>query len=154
VDDTVTWETRDETVANNIIVFNKGSQLTVHPAKNSQKKVMSDHNLLFALGAMLAKYGWEGPLALSLPDWQKISGQDTHSFDADPRFALAAMEDFRPLANSAALGAGQYFPEADHDFLGAKRDQTKPTIGAFEKPAKNYPHPSWESFSGVIRAGH
>jgi parallel beta-helix repeat protein len=150
----ITWETRDETVANNIIVFNKGSQLTVHPAENSQKKVLSDYNLLFALGAMLAKDGWEGSPALSISDWQKISGQDAHSIDADPRFALAVMEDFRVLANSPALAAGKLFPQADHDFFGHPRGKEKTTIGACEEPAENYPQPAWQSLSETIRSAY
>ncbi len=154
VDGAITWATRDETVANNIIVFNKGSQLTIHPAENSQKTVVSDHNLLFALGAILTKDGWEGSPALSLPDWQKISGQDAHSVDADPRFALAAMEDFRVFPNSAALAVGKPFPDADHDFFGHARGKEKTTIGACEEPAENYPQPAWQSLSEAIRSAH
>jgi hypothetical protein len=153
-DGAITWETRDDMVANNIIVFNKGSQLTLHAAENPEKKITSDHNLLFALGAILAKYGWEGPLALSIPDWQKISRQDAHSIDADPRFALAAMDDFRVLPNSAALRAGRPIPEADHDFFGYARGRDKSTIGACEKPAENYPQPVWQSLSDTIRSAH
>jgi parallel beta-helix repeat protein len=154
VDGAITWETRGGTVANNIIVFNNGSQLTLRPVENPEKKITSDHNLLFALGAILAKYGWEGPLALSLPEWRKISGQDTHSIDADPRFALTVMEDFRVLPNSAALGAGKPFPQADHDFFGHPRGKDKTTIGACEKPAENYPQPAWQSLSEAVRSGH
>ncbi len=153
-DGTITWETRNETVANNIIAFNNGSQLTLREAKGEQEKIYSDNNVIFSVGAVFAKYGWEGPAAFSIPDWQKTSGGDAHSIDADPRFALAAMADFRILPTSAALGAGQAAPEADHDFFGQQRDPEKPTIGACEKPAENYPQAVWQSLSETIRSAH
>ena len=146
--------TRDEVVANNISVFNKGSQLTLHPKDLAQTSVTSDHNLLFAVGAVFTKWGWEGPVALSIPDWQKISGQDAHSLDADPRFAMAAMDDFRVLPNSPALVAGKSYPEVDHDFFGRARGKEKTTIGACEGPAQTYPVPAWQSLSEVIRSAH
>lgn len=152
-DGAITWETRDELVANNITVFNKGSQLTLRAAQNAEK-IESDNNLIFSVGAVLAKYGWEGPPAFSISDWQKISGEDAHSIDADPRFALAAMDDFRVLANSQAIGSGKVFPEADHDFFGRSRGKEKTTIGACEEAAENYPRPAWQSLSQTIRSAH
>lgn len=147
-------ETRDDLVANNIIVFNKGSQLTLLAENDSNRTIISDNNLLFALGAILAKNGWNGAPAWSIPDWQKISSQDAHSIDADPRFALAGMEDFRVLPNSAAVSAGKAISQADHDFFGHTRDLQKPTIGACEKPALSFPEPIWSSLSEVIRLAH
>nr|MBA2434090.1 right-handed parallel beta-helix repeat-containing protein [Chthoniobacterales bacterium] len=142
--------TRDETVANNISVFNKGSQLTLHQPAPGETPTASDHNILFAVGAVLAKYGWQGPVAMSLPEWQKTSSQDAHSLDTDPRFAMAAMDDFRVFPNSPALGAGTAIPEADHDFFGHPRGKEKTTIGACEQPAENYPEPLWQSLSITI----
>ncbi len=149
-----TMTTTEETVANNISVFNKGSQLTLHHPAPGETPTASDHNILFAVGAVFAKYGWEGPVAMSMPEWQKVSGQDAHSLDSDPRFAMAAMEDFRVFPNSPAVGAGRPFPEADHDFFGRPRGKAKTTIGACEQPAKNYPEPLWQSLSQEIRSAH
>lgn len=150
----VDYRTRDYVVANNISVFNKGSQLTLRGAEGTEKiPCISDYNCLFAVGAVLAKYGWNGPAALTLPDWQKASGQDAHSLDADPHFAAPAMDDFRLLASSPVLQAGQPFPEASSDFLGRARDLSRPALGAFEKVAARYPAPAWESLSSVIRCG-
>lgn len=146
--------TRDEVIANNISVFNKGSQLTLPPADPLKPKASSDHNLLFAVGAVFAKSGWEGPVAMSMPEWQQMSGQGAHSLDRDPRFAMAAMDDFRVFPGSPAVGAGAPFPEADHDFLGTPRGQDKTTIGAFAEPAKTYPEPAWTALSPLIRAAH
>ncbi len=149
----IEYRTRDYTVANNISVFNKGSQLTLRGLEGTEKiPHLSDHNLLFATGAVLAKYGWEGPRALTMADWQKASDQDAHSLDADPRFALAAMDDFRLLPNSPALRSGKYFAEANRDFFGRARHQEKPAIGACEEPGANYPQPVWQSLSEVIHS--
>ena len=149
-----TLETRDDTIANNIIVFNKVSQLTIRSETESKKTIQSDHNLLFTVGTILARNGWAGLPAFSMTDWQKMSGLDTHSIDADPRFALAPMQDFRVLKNSAAIDAGVAVPEADHDFFGHSRGKDKTTIGACEEPAENYPQPVWQSLSQTIRSGH
>ncbi len=141
---------RDETVENNISVFNKGSQVTLHQPAPDETPTASDHNILFAVGAVFAKYGWEGPVAMSMPEWQKTSSQDAHSLDTDPRFAMAAMEDFRVFPNSPAVGAGKPFPEADHDFFGCPRGQEATTLGACEEAAQNYPRPLWQGLSAAI----
>lgn len=150
----VKMTTQNETVANNISVFNKGSQLTLHAGEGSDQLTRSDHNILFAVGAVFAKYGWEGPTAMSILEWQRISRQGAHSIDADPRFAMAAMDDFRVLTNSPAVEAGAPFPEARHDFFEQLRSKEKPTIGACETPAEIYPQPVWQSLSKVIRSAH
>jgi parallel beta-helix repeat protein len=147
-------QTRGETVMNNISVFNKGSQLTFRAEKNGEQSTTSDHNVLFATGAVLAKYGWDGNSAAALPDWQRISGQDAQSVDADPRFAMAIMDDFRVLPNSPAVHAAIPVSAVDHDFFGRPRDPEKPTIGACEQPAQGFPEPIWSSLSEVIRSGH
>ncbi len=120
----------------------------------SKGTITSDHNLLFAVGAILAKYGWGGPAAFTMPDWQKMTNQDAHSIDADPRFALAGMDDYRVLASSAAIGGGRVIAEADHDFFGHARSKDKTTIGACEEAADNYPIPVWQSLSETIRSAH
>ncbi|MGI8957925.1 MAG: right-handed parallel beta-helix repeat-containing protein [Chthoniobacterales bacterium] len=145
-----TMTTTDETVANNISVFNKGSQLTLHISQGDERPAESDHNLLFAVGAVFAKYGWGGPVAMSMPEWQKISGQDAHSFDADPHFAMAAMDDFRVFQNSPALGAGTAILGDNHDFFGNPRGREKTTIGACEAAACDYPQPAFEELSAII----
>lgn len=137
--------TRGSVVMNNISVFNHGSQLTFpsSPEPKDALPIISDYNLLFSVGAVFAKSGWGGNPAWSITEWQKSSSQDAHSFDADPRFAMAAMNDFRPLPGSAALASGMPQPEVDHDFLGQPRSRDRVSIGAFEGSAKAYPIPAW-----------
>lgn len=143
-DGTNTVSTRDYVVLNNISVFNHGSQLTLRPeGKANQSLAISDHNLLFSVGAVLAKNGWEGTSTFDLKEWQKVSGQDAHSIDADPQFAMAAMDDFRPLPSSPVLDAGKPLSEAGNDYFGQPRGPGKTTIGACEAAANNLPVPLW-----------
>ncbi len=83
-----------------------------------------------------------------------MSGQDAHSLDSDPRFAMAAMDDFRLLPGSPALNAGAPFAEVDHDYLGRPRSREHPAIGACEEPADDLPRPAWSSLSPAIKAAH
>ncbi len=137
--------TRDYTVMNNISAFNHGSQLTVRPSPKGKGEArnISDYNLLFSVGAVFAKNGWEGTSTFDLTQWQKVTGQDQHSFDADPRFAMPAMEDFRLLKTSAALLTGRSLEAVDHDYFGNARGKDKSAIGACETPAEN---------SNIVRA--
>ena len=104
-DGTRTVATGDYVVMNNISAFNHGSQLNVRPKEAGERNSggVSDYNILFSVGAVFAKNGWDGASTFELSEWQKTSGQDSHSMDADPQFALAAMNDFRLLKSSPAL---------------------------------------------------
>jgi hypothetical protein len=134
--------TRDSVVRNNISAFNHGSQLTVRPNEESQDtSAVSDYNLLFSVGAVLARTGWDGTSTFDLKEWQRTSGQDRHSLDADPQFALAAMEDFRLLPGSPGLRAGPRLPEVDHDLFGHPREHEQTAIGACESAAQSFPSP-------------
>ena len=76
----------------------------------------------------------DSPLALPLTGfdgWRRGMGVDAHSVEA--RFLVDASG--RPLAGSAALGAGTPLPEPGGDILGAARSPTAPTIGAYETVA-------------------
>jgi hypothetical protein len=140
----ITMSTRGSVVLNNIIAFNHGSQLTITGGDGiPDSGTTSDHNLLFSLGALLAKKGWEGPGALALGEWQKSSGQDAHSIDADPRFAASAMGDFRLLSGSPAVEAGRPIADVSADYFGRARSATKPSLGATEGATLNYPVPAW-----------
>lgn len=140
--------TGDYVVMNNISVFNHGSQLTLQPPATGEKPIgISDYNLLFSVGAVLAKNGWNGTIVYDLKQWQTASGHDLHSLDLDPRFAMAAMDDFRVLPGSSALQAGKPLAEVERDFLGQPRGREKVTLGACEAAADNYPLPLWNRTS-------
>jgi len=144
-----TVATEDYVVMNNISAFNHGSQLTLRPASEDKTRAISDYNLLFSVGAVLAKNGWDGASMFDLQQWQKTSGHDTHSIDADPQFAMAAMEDFRLLKSSPALRAGKPLGEVDHDYFGEDRGGEKTTLGACEVLARSYPMPIWDRFTNA-----
>ena len=111
---------------NNISVYNKGTQLVV--ARNGRDKDTfnntSDYNMLLALGAVFAQAGWDGTFVRSLKDWQQQSGQDEHSIQSEPMFAMGAMGDFRLLPISPALKAGRPSAEVRDDFFGQARPKT------------------------------
>ena len=139
----VEMSTSNCSVRNNISVSNKGSQLVLR--RNGKDKTThgnnSDYNVLLALGAVFARGGWDGVITSSLNDWRKQSGQDEHSKETDPFFAMAAMSDFRLLSISPAVKAGRPSEEVRHDFFGDTRPEDSVTIGACENPASDYPRP-------------
>ena len=76
----------------------------------------------------------DAPLPLpvtSFERWRGAMGVDAHSVQA--HFLVDASG--RPLAGSAALGAGTPLPGLAADMTGAGRSSTAPTIGAYEAPA-------------------
>jgi len=141
-DVTGTVAAQDYVVLNNICAFNHGSQLTVQPREKAKdSRAISDYNLLFSVGAVLAKNGWAGNSTFDLKEWQKTSGQDAHSVDADPQFAMAAMEDLRLLKTSPVIVGGKPLAEVGHDYFGHPRGREKTAMGACERPAEIYPIP-------------
>ena len=137
------WSTHGCIVMNNISVYNKGTQLVI-PRDGRDKDTYdnsSDYNMLLALGAVLAQAGWDGTFVRTLKDWQQQSGQDEHSIQAEPAFAMGAMGDFRLLPMSPALGRGRPLPEVRHDFSGTLRPEDHPSLGACEGTDLTYPQP-------------
>src|SRR6266446_2209700 len=135
--------THDCRVLNNISVYNKGPQLILRKNGIDPDTAgnLSDHNLLLAVGAIFAKNGWAGETAFSVAEWQRVSNQDTHSREGDPRFAMPTMGDFRLLEGSPALGTGQALPDVKDDFFGRARPKGHISIGAAEKSSLDYPRP-------------
>jgi hypothetical protein len=128
-------------ILNNIIAYNKGSQLTMRKNgvdKNTAKN-LSDYNLFFAPSGHAAKVGWGGPVASSVHEWRRLSKQDTHSREGDPNFSMTVMGDLRLKPNSPALGAGEFLSEVKTDFFGRKRPGRKISIGACELAALDFP---------------
>jgi parallel beta-helix repeat protein len=136
----VAMSSRNCSIFNNIAAYNKGTQLVV-PCNDRDKDTYgnkSDYNLVVALGAVFAQAGWSGVFTSSLKQWQERTGQDAHSIQSDPSFALAPMGDFRPLPSSPAAGAGQSLEEVQQDFFGIRR-KNKVSIGACEPAVFDYP---------------
>ncbi|MDQ6911312.1 MAG: right-handed parallel beta-helix repeat-containing protein [Verrucomicrobiota bacterium] len=138
-----TLSTRDSAVLNNITAFNRGAQLTLRAVETADKlsHLQSDYNLVFCVGSVLTRQGWAGAAAWSLPQWKTISGQDSHSIEADPLFAMPAIEDYRLRKESPGLAAARTLSDLDHDFFGHAHNQQHSTIGACELPAGDQPQP-------------
>ena len=132
--------TRDCDILNNISAYNKGAQLVLrrNGIDSDTHGNKSDYNLLIAVGAVLAHAGWDAVFTDSLSDWQK-SGNDHHSVQADPAFAMAAMGDFRLLPTSAAALVAPPLNEVTVEFFGSKRPSEKVSMGACEESTWDYP---------------
>ncbi len=80
-------------------------------------------------GGVLGYYG--GNEYTTLADWQTATGQDGNSLNTDPQ--LVSTTDLRPLSTSPLINAGLPIAGITTDILGAIRDASTPTIGAYEE---------------------
>ena len=142
--DGVSWSSHGSVVMNNISVYNKGTQLVL-PRNGRDKDTYdnrSDYNMLLALGAVFAQAGWDGTFTRTLKEWQQQSGQDEHSIQAEPMFAMGAMGDFRLLPDSPGAKTGKPTEEVRDDFFGSARAANSVSIGACEIATLDYPRPA------------
>jgi parallel beta-helix repeat protein len=120
-------------IFNNISAYNKGAQLNL-PTNGSAAYIyanISDHNLLYAEEAVLVMGGWGSHQPFwSLTEWQLLTGRDKNSLASNPSFA----SELRLAKDSPAIGKATPIQEVSADFAGTPRNQTSPTIGAFEVP--------------------
>lgn len=105
----------------------------------------SDFNLWWqpnALIALLPARGVSPPLPFqaqkpevsTLGEWQKATGQDRNSLQADPRFVGKERCNFLLHPDSPAIDRGVLIKDVQSDFVGAKRPKGKaPDIGALEQ---------------------
>jgi parallel beta-helix repeat protein len=135
-----TMSARDCQVLNNISAYNKGTQLVIR-RNNSDPSTQgntSDYNLLVARGAVLAEASW-GTYFNSLTDWQQRTGNDEHSIQSDPAFAMGAMGDFRLLSMSPAAHAAPPLDTVKIDCNNRPRPSDRVSMGACELAADDYP---------------
>ncbi|HEY4283865.1 MAG TPA: right-handed parallel beta-helix repeat-containing protein [Chthoniobacterales bacterium] len=148
----VAMSTHDSVILNNICAYNKGAQLVLR--KNGFDAATygnkSDYNLLVSRGGVLAEAGWGVAMSRSVKDWQQATGNDEHSLQADPSFAMAAMGDFRLLPISAAAHAATPLTDVTQDFFAQPRPKDAVSMGAFEVTATDYPRPlTLDSLAGT-----
>ncbi len=142
--DGITMSTRGSVVLNNIIAFNHGSQLTITVGDGAPESgTVSDYNLIFSLGALLAKKGWEGP-----GHWRWASGKNRA--DKTPIRSTPTRDLRRPRwgISACSLAAlqwrrGDEWPNVSADYFGRARNAEKPSLGAAEGATLNYPAPAW-----------
>jgi len=103
------------------------------------KSHKSDFNLWWQPNALIALLPYDlrlrkQPEASTLADWQKMTGQDKNSLQADPKFADKEHCDFLLLPDSPAIDRGVLIKDVQSDFAGNDRPKGKaPDIGAFER---------------------
>ena len=90
-----------------------------------------NYNDYYASGAAGA-LGYLGAEITTLTAWQTATGQDANSIASNPQFV--SNTDLRPLDTSPLLNAGTPIAGITTDILGATRNVTTPTIGAYEMP--------------------
>ena len=66
--------------------------------------MVNSTHVAYVYSGLLSNLPASGP---TLDEWQKSSGQDAHSLQADPMFANPAAGDFRLKPDSPAIGAGE-----------------------------------------------
>jgi len=67
---------------------------------------ISDNNLLHNRDGYVASFGDDAGTLYSLPDYQKVSGQDKNSIDVSPQFIDASKGNFELLPSSPAINKG------------------------------------------------
>lgn len=111
----VSANSSDNRLVDNILTCGRG------PAIQADEAVQSDYNILHA--PTLTNRG-------ALAEWQRATGGDLHSLDADPRLAA----DYRLSPDSPARDAGLQVFDTDKD--GTRRPQgPRPDCGCYEEAA-------------------
>ena len=119
----------DVTVRNNIVSV--GGDRPLLFMKDAAGMPNSDHNIFhIARGTerFVREIGADESLnkQWTLAQWQKATGKDAHSRVGDPKVDA---RQFRPLAGSPAIGAGDSVGVED-DYFGHKRNGSAPDVGA------------------------
>ncbi|HEY6567878.1 MAG TPA: NPCBM/NEW2 domain-containing protein [Actinomycetota bacterium] len=133
----VQFDTRDNVIANNIIVVGPDPIFVENPYVENDDNVL-DHNLYFAPGgSSRGAWQWKDEDFTDFDAWRSGSGVDEHSSFADPRFVDAASGDYRLQPSSPAVDAGTITPSAGElDAAGEPRLQAgSPDLGAYEVTA-------------------
>jgi hypothetical protein len=146
----VQFDTRDNTIENNLIVANKERRFLENPYVENSGNVI-DHNVYFAPGGGdRGSWEWKGVTYPAFSDYVRATGNDRHSRFADPHLIDASRADFRLTPGSPAVDAGAFLPAAGSvDATGAPRAADGAIdVGAYERP---FPSPSpTPSLSGTI----
>lgn len=111
----------------NNIIYGACTAINFPDRSSTVGGLTSDHNLIFKC---IWAACWGGVFEKSLADWQKASGQDSHTLATDPLFVDAVHYNFHLKPASPCIAAGAFVGQsADHD--GVLVSKT-PAIGAYE----------------------
>jgi NPCBM/NEW2 domain-containing protein/pectate lyase-like protein len=150
----VQFDTRDNVIANNLIVAGHRHAFVENAYEENVGNVL-DHNLYYSVdGGSDGTWRWKGVDYRDFEGWSARSGNDRHSAFADPTFVDAGAEDFRIQAGSPAVDAGAFLAASGAtDAAGDRRAQAGGIdLGAFEVAAPP-PSPTPAITGAVTYAG-
>ncbi len=133
----VQFDTRDNVIANNVLVAGPRHVFVENPYRENVGNVL-DHNLYSSVdGSSEGTWQWKGVGYDDFDRWSARSGNDRHSTFADPGFEDAAAHDFSLRAGSPAVDAGAFLAASGAtDLRGDPRAQAGGIdLGAFEQTA-------------------
>jgi len=146
----VQFDTRDNVIANNVIVAGP-QHIFVENAYTENVGNVLDHNLYSSVdGGSHGTWEWKGVGYGEFERWSARSGNDGHSAFADPQFVDPEAEDFRLEASSPAVDAGAFLAVSGATDLGGdpRAQAGGIDLGAFEVAASP-PSPT-PSISGPV----
>ena len=122
---------------NNIVYANSQGLMVNNYTKSEPQPVAADYNVYFTSNVSNAQWIWNGTTYADLPSYQSGSGQDGHSFFADPQFLSTSIPDLHVKATSPAVNNGINLGSAvvgAKDYAGNPRVQgPNIDIGAYEQ---------------------
>ena len=105
--------THDDEIRNNLLIDNGVQQLRIaRPGRDADTfNIHCDYNMFFSADDRpLVVWGFGGTTFTTLDQWQKESGNDTHSLVGAPTFEFSPGLDFRLVPDSLGVGQGQSLP--------------------------------------------
>jgi hypothetical protein len=133
----VQFDTRDNVIANNVIVAGAHHRFVENAYRENVGNVL-DHNLYYSVdGSPVGTWSWRGIRYGDFATWRERSGNDRASAFADPGFTDAAAHGYTIEPGSPAVDAGAFLAAAGAvDLAGEPRAQAGGIdLGAFEVAA-------------------
>ncbi len=128
---------KNNSILNNVI-YNTSASYDVLMRRNGDKDIdgnTCDYNCYFRSAGTVQLYFHSGTKAATystLPEWQKVTGYDSHSFVADPGFLNLDAKDYHISGKSSLIKEGTPVPDVSTDYAGAPRGQGSNDMGAYE----------------------
>jgi hypothetical protein len=144
---------RNNIIANSIVnTANGGAKAyAIYNAGASTVFSTINHNDYFASGTQ-GVLGFLGSDRANIAAWQTATTQDANSISADPLFR--SNTNLQPFNGSPLIDAGTPIVGIDVDYLGDDRDDTNPTIGAYENgynpPAVDWANVQWPPNGNIL----
>jgi hypothetical protein len=133
----VQFDTRNNTIANNVIVSGSRHRFVENDYVENVGDVL-DHNLYYSLdGSSVGTWRWKDVGYGDFDAWNARSGNDGQSTFADPAFSDPGVADYSLAAGSPGIDAGAFLAAAGTtDLFGQPRAQAGGIdLGAFETTA-------------------